>query len=204
MKNLACFVALLALTACSNKNNASTDAGTRTDTGAGDLGTSDTGVVTDAGEDNDAEVLTDGGSGSCASATNCADCVAMPSCGFCPGMGCFESNSEGPNLADGGTGTCEGFAWLSNECPGYDAGPPPTCEASPTATCGECTAAFFCGWCPSLGCVSGTSSGPYGDGGVATCEGWAYVPSSCPDYDAGVIEDAGVDLGPPAGDAGEP
>lgn len=205
MKNFACLVLVLAVSACGTKSSGSTDGGPRTDSGGNDLGTRD-GGADDGAVADDATVLDDGGEPPCESATTCGACVDISHCGFCPGMGCFDSNADGPNLADGGTGMCEGFAWVSTECPDYDAGPevdagpPPSCEAANSLACGACTAEPFCGHCPTLGCVNGTSDGPlYEDGGVGTCEGWAYYATDCADSDAGV-EDAGVsavDAGPP-------
>ncbi|MBK8172198.1 MAG: hypothetical protein IPK60_17895 [Sandaracinaceae bacterium] len=60
-------------------------------------------------------------------------------------------------------------------------------------TCSDCTAMSACGFCPGLGCMEGTSSGPTIGGDAGTCEGWSWVRSSCPDYDAG----PGFDSGPP-------
>src|SRR5262249_34688374 len=89
----------------------------------------------------------------CGSATNCASCTALPTCGWCNGH-CYDGTGSGPTGA-----TCGGtsWAWLGSQC----ASSPATNVCSSAHDCASCTALPTCGWCNGA-CHVGTSTGPTG------------------------------------------
>jgi hypothetical protein len=144
-------------------NPVPTDRGNPVDTGPRDAGPRDTGTPTG-----------DGGSG-CASATDCASCTAMSTCGWCAATRrCYDGTASGPRGA-----TCAfGYAWLATSC-----GSTPVDPCRSATQCGDCTDRTSCGWCAATRqCLSGTSTGPLP--GTAACPAIAQqlglaLPSQC-------------------------
>jgi hypothetical protein len=133
-------------------------------------GGNDSGMTMDTG----GPPPSDGGGDNCASASNCASCTAMGTCGWCANSGSCHAGT-GMGATDG---TCSGtnWAWLSSDCPGYEGGAPDNCAAA--TDCASCTAMNSCGWCGNAGsCHAGTGMGAT-DG---TCMGtdWAWLSSDC-------------------------
>ncbi len=90
----------------------------------------------------------------CDFAEDCAECTGRDGCGWCPGRGCVDGNSLGPD-----EGICADWRW--DDC---------TVAVDPCrvhALCDRCVLATGCAWCPGDGC---SAFGQACGGGVATCD----------------------------------
>ncbi len=132
-------------------------------------------------------------SGLCPGSTECqalTDCVACDTSGAGCGW-CSAGNRCLPGIASTGSqdGTCMAANWVqrASYCPNANA----FC-GSHSSTCDDCTNTPFCGMCAGTHtCRPGTMTGPLNGMTQEMCTGsWAWLPSDCTGFDAGVATDA--------------
>ena len=180
-------VGAIALVACGGGSTTPPGPDTGTDSGqvASDTGAPDMGGGHDSGPQADP----------CAMNTDCVSCFDAMNCGWCGTTNTCRTGSDMGSTDGSCTGTNWSFGGVQAYCPDAVA------FCAMDTDCASCTMDPVCGWCPGMGCLPGSGSGPIMGGHDGTCTGWAWQTMDCPmddagsDMDGGVVDAGGADVG---------
>jgi hypothetical protein len=98
----------------------------------------------------------------CTASLGCEECLAQSGCGYCPGVGCIDGTSLGPDGRE-----CADYRWT--DC-SFAVDP-----CTPHRDCNTCVLASGCEWCTTLGRCSLSGNACSGGNGATTCP----VPVPC-------------------------